>query len=427
MNWLQNLGASIFGIERNLNSSGGIDTFILDPSCDFSQLTSDRYKIQAVFSNPAVLKVFKLQCDMFSLGEVYVYQDGKELRDDPFLNLIKAPNMFQQKSQFLWDYMFWKMVGNSYCYVDSDNILSDSNKMYFLDTCKMTFPEKIMEYKDKIILSKATERIINDQQIRYTYSDGTTQVIKWGRISHVADLSNGTGNWFKGMSTIDALYEIISNSKHSIKSKNINVRYAGKFMVAGKADPNDVTQLPLGEIEKDDIESKMNGPKIVHAIKSMIDIKRFVERSNVVGELDASYWDDYFKIGSEYGIPRDVLEASLKGATYDNQQEARGAHVEYTLSPAGNQLMNLFNKRFGYTDKTILMSWDHLSFMQVFAKRKAETAKVVSETLLNLMKAGVKVDEINKVLDTAFTELDYEPAKRTASTGDTGKTSGGQG
>jgi hypothetical protein len=349
---------------------------------------------------------------MFSLGEVYVYKDGKAQDNDPFLDLIKNPNPFQQKSQFLWDYMFWKMIGNSYCYVDSDNVQSETNKLYFLDVCKMTFPDEMRKYKDRFIFSKAAEKAIRDIEITYTYDVGDQVKFKWGKISHVADLSNGTGNWFKGQSTIDALFEIVANSRHAIKSKNINVRFLGKYMVAGQADPTNVTQLPLGETEKNDIETKMNGRKIVHAVKSMIDIKRFVEQAGVVSELDAAYWDDYFKIGSEYGIPRDVLEASLKGATYDNQLEARGAHVEYTLSPAGNQLMNLFNKRFGYTDKTILMSWDHLSFMQVFAKRKAEANKVVSDTLLNLMKAGVKLEEINSLLDTEFTELDYEPAKR---------------
>lgn len=427
MNWLQNLGASIFGLHQHHETiTGPDDYFLLDPHADFSQYTSDIAKLRAVFTNPAVLKVFKLQCDMFSLGKVYVYKNGKSIDEDPFLTLINNPNPFQQKSQLLWDYMFWKMIGNAYCYVDSDSVKSDTNKLYMLDPSKMVFPDKLKSFKDKLVLSTATERIINDQEITYTYDDGSSEKIKWGKVSHVADLSNGTGDWFKGKSTIDAIYEIISNSKAALASKNINIRYLGKYMVAGQSDPKDVTKVPLSTTEQGDIESKMNGHKVVYAVKSMIDIKRFVEDVDVLAALDASYWDDYFKIGSEFGIPRDVLEASLKGATYDNQQEARGAHVEYTLSPAGEQFMNCFNKRFGYTDKTILMSWDHLSFMQVFAKRKAETDKLKSETLLNLMKAGVSQEEINSFLDTEFTDLDYEPAKR-STTNNSGQTSTSQG
>lgn len=417
MNWLQNFGASIFGLDKYLHTEQwGADTFLLDPACDFSHITSDAAKLKAVFTNPAVLKVFKLQCDMFSLGEVYVYRDGKPKKNDPFLNLINNPNPFQQKSQFLWDYMFWKMIGNSYCYVDSDNAASESNKMYFLDPSKMTFPDQMRMYRDKLILSRAAENSINDLEITYTYDDGSSTKIKWGKIAHIADLSNGTGDWFKGRSTVDAIYEVISNNREATKSKNINVRYSGKYMVAGQADPKDVAKLPMSNTEQTDIETKVNGPKTVHAIKSMIDLKRFVENAEIIGELDASYWDDYFKIGSLFSIPREVLEASLKGATYENQEKARGAHVDYTLSPAGNQFMNLFNKRFGYENKTILMSWDHLPFMQVFAKEKAETDKIKADTLLLLMKAGVKLEEINTLLDTEFTELDYEPAKRSTQT-----------
>ncbi len=412
MNWFQSLGASLFGLNSYITEQWGSDLFMLDPNADFTNFTNDKLKLQAIFSNPAVLKVFKLQCDMFSLGEVYVYRNGKALENDPFLNLINNPNPFQQKQQFLWDYMFWKMVGNAYCYVDSDSAQSETNKLYMLDSSKMLFPAEMNKYKDRLVLSSALEQIINDLQITYTYSIGDQQQIKWGRISFIPDLSNGQGNWFRGQSTIDALYQIIANSKASPQSKNITVRYAGKYMVAGQQDPNNVTQLPMSDPEKQDIETKMNGYKSVHAVKSMIDIKRFVESSAVIGDLDKSYWDDYFKVGSLYGIPRDVLEASLDGSTYENQEIARGAHVDYTLRPAGNQLMNALSKRFGYTTKSIQMSWDHLPFTQASEMNKARSDLFLSQALINFMKAGVKIDEINYTLDTEFTTLNYDTANQ---------------
>lgn len=415
MGFLSNWWNEIWG--NPVTEQWGNDIFLFDPNADFTNFTNDKLKIAAVFSNPAVLKVFKLQCDMFSQGEVYVYRNGKVFENDPFLTLINNPNPFQQKSQWLWDAMFYKMIGNVYCYVDSNSVTAESNKLYIMDSGKMLFPAEMNKYKDMLVLSKATQNIIDRLQITYTYSDGGTQQIAWGNISHVPDLSNGTGNWFKGQSCIDALYQIIANSKASPSSKNITVRYAGKYMVAGQADPNDVNKLPLGSDEQLSIEQKMNGRKTVHAVKSMVDIKRFVENGAVIGELDASYWDDYFKVGSMFGIPRDVLEASLKGATYENQEIARSAHVDYTLQPFGNQLMGALAKRFGYTTKSIQMSWDHLPLARAKAKQKAETDKINSEALLNYMKAGVKLDEINSTLDTNFSELDYEPAKRANQTG----------
>ena len=192
---------------------------------------------------------------------------------------------------------------------------------------------------------------------------------------------------------------------------NINIRYSGKFLVAGKSDPDNMSQLPMGEPEKTDIETKINGRKSVHAVKSMIDIKRFVE--NIANlKLDEINLNQYFLIGTAYGIPKDVLEAFNSG-TYENQEKARGAFVSYCLHPKGKLFFEGHSAFFGYDilGKSIVIDWEHLPFMQVFAKDRAETLKLQTESLLNLITAGVKLDEINKMLDTEFTELDYESAK----------------
>lgn len=411
MSWLSNL----FGLGRlddivfNLNRQ-------LDGKAKYNDYTSDYKKLNAIFTNPALLKVFALQCDLFSLGQVYVYKDGKALDSDPFLDMIKKPNMFQFESQFLWDMMFWNMVGNTYTYFDS-KIPTEDNKFYVLETPKMCFPTEMKTYQDKIIFSKEAEDKIKSFKIYYKYADGSEAKFNWDKIIHTPDLTNGTGDWFRGASRIDALYKIVSNSEAAMDALNINIRYSGKFMVAGQADPNNVTQLPMGEVEKQDIETKMNGRKNVHAVKSMIDIKRFIDNlANL--KLDEIQLAQYFLIGSMYGIPKDVLEAFNSG-TYENQEKARGAFVSYCLAPKGKLFFEGFASFFGYDKqgKSIVIDWEHLPFMQVFAKERAETEKIKSQTLLNYMKAGVKKEEINEMMDTNFSELDYESAKRTNQSG----------
>jgi hypothetical protein len=406
---------------RNILGLGYIDDLItyvnrqLDGKAKYNDYSDDVRKLEAIFSNPAVLKVFALQCDLFSLGKVYVYKDGKEVANDPFLDMIKKPNPFQKESQFLWDMMFWNMVGNTYAYCDS-KIVSEDNLLYVLENNKMDFPNEMRTYQDKIVLSKGLRKKINDFIINYKYADGTGTTFQWGKIIHTPDLTNGTGNWFRGASRIDALFKVISNSECAMDALNINIRYSGKFMVAGQADPNNVTQLPMGEPEKQDIEAKMNGRKSVHAVKSMIDIKRFVDNLSSL-QLDEIQLNQYFFIGTMYGIPKDVLEAFNSG-TYENQEKARGAFVSYCLAPKGKLFFEGFASFFGYDleGKEIIIDWEHLPFMQVFAKERAETIKVQSETLLNLMRAGVELQEINEMLDTNFTLLDYESVKRTTQT-----------
>ena len=107
---------------------------------------------------------------------------------------------------------------------------------------------------------------------------------------------------------------------------------------------------------------------------------------------------------------RDVLEA-YNSATYENQEKARAAHVNYTLEPKGNQFMDSFEVHFGYRQigKNIRISWNHLPFMQVFEKEKAETKKINVETLNSLLSMGVSIEEANQYLDTDFSLTPPEP------------------
>lgn len=410
MSWL----GDILGFSQLRPLDPDFFTEIYNGSATYQAYKDDKRKMDAVFSNPALLKVISLQCDLFSLGKVYVYQGDKIIENDPFLKLIKNPNPFQQTSQFLWDYMFWNMIGNAYCYVDSAIVTNESNKMYFLINDHIEWPNYFTEMRDKLVLSKNTLNNLNNADVTYRYNDQTSTKLKYGKIIHVTDLTNGMGNWFKGASRIDALYKIINNSEASLDSKNINIRFAGKYMVAGKADPENVTQMPLANDEKLDIERKMNGRKTVHAVKSMIDIKRFVEDIGAL-KLDESYLSDYFLIGNMYGIPRDVLEA-YQSSTYENQEKARGAHVSYCLQPKGDSFFTGFERMFDYSDKQIVIDWEHLPFMQAFAKERAETEQIKVKSFTTLLDYGVSLDEANQFLDTDFKSGNAKQKTKSAGT-----------
>lgn len=378
----------------------------------FNNYGKDIEKLNAVFSNPAVLKIFTLQCDLFSLGKPYVYADsGPERKNDPALDRLNNPNYMQGRAQWMWDYMFWKMLGNAYLYMSSDVVERSNAPMYWLENHKIEWPNELEREKDKLILSQAKLNKILNTVINYRYDDGTSQTFQLREILSVHDLTNGTGNWFKGFSRLDALYKVICNSEISLDSKNINVRYTAKFLVSGQQDPKDITKTPLSNDEKIDIERKINGEswqekidgkeKQVHAVKSMVDIKRFVDDLRVL-ELDKSFLSDFFLIGSMYNIPRDVLEL-YTSSTYENQEKARAGHVTYTLEPAGEALGDMLSKRWGYTNKKIIFSWDHLPFTQVFEDQKATTQLKKTQIFTTLLRAGVPIEEINVFLDTNFT------------------------
>lgn len=83
---------------------------LVEGKAEFNDLPSDLEKLEAVLNSPAVLKVFSLQCDLFSLGKIKVYKGDKEQLADPALDRFAKPNPFQSRSQFLWSSMFWDMI-----------------------------------------------------------------------------------------------------------------------------------------------------------------------------------------------------------------------------------------------------------------------------------------------------------------------------
>lgn len=409
---------------------------IINASTLFNTISRDREKLSIILSNPAVLKVFALQCDLFAMGRVCVKDsEGKEIDNDPFINLLKQPNPFTlTEAQFLWDFMFWNMLGTSYAYVDSSIVDKKGNKMYFLDPSKMEWPAELDAKRDKLVFSDAEMTAIRKAIITYRYADGTAFKFPFDRLVIAHDLTNSIGNFFKGPSRMDALVKIISNSEHVLDSENINIRYTSKFMVGSENQVGANTKIGLNEDEKKDIIEKIDrSEKNVYPVKAKINIQRFVEDFAKL-QLKEEYLHQYFLIGNMYNIPRDVLEA-YNSATYENQEKARAAHVNYTLEPKGNQFMDAFEVFFGYRQqgKNINISWDHLPFVQVFAKEKAETRKVDVEVLQSLITIGVPMDQINAYLGTEF-DIPKPPAAAPADgeqgqnqTGQGGDSQGGQG
>jgi hypothetical protein len=381
-------------------------------------------KLNAVLQSPAVLKVFALQCDLFSMGKVTVEDDnGKPIDNDPFLALIRDPNPFTNtKSQFLWNFMFFNMLGTAYCYVDSKVVDKKGNKMYFLEPHKIDWPESFKRYRDKLIFSDAEVAALNKTNINYRYDDGSILQFPFDRLVISFDLTNAVGCFYAGPSRLDALYKIISNSEHTLDSENINIRYTGKFIVGADSK---VGQLPgLGQEEKEGIVANMeDGGKSVYPVRSKPTISQFVENLAQL-QLDKQYLHQYFLIGNMYGIPRDVLEA-YNSATYENQEKARAAHVNYCLEPKGNQFMDAYEVHFKYRQegKNIKITWKDLPFMQVFAKERAETKKIQVEIMSALLKEGVSIEQVNEFLDTEF---EIDESKRQPAV-QPGQTQGGQG
>lgn len=385
----------------------GVSGRLLSPTPLYNQY-NEQEKLALILSSPSILKVILLQCDLFSLAKVEIKEGDKVLGNDPLLGLLQNPNPHQSQKQYLWDFMFWNMLGNAVGYTKNADPTDSKNKLYWLHPSKINFPNDF-EHKngDKLILSDASVEQLQKTKIEYRYQDGNKFDMILKDMFFVSDISNGLGNWFKGNSRIDALYKIIANSEAAIDSVNINARFLAKYIVTGKIDEKNINMPMMKEGEKSDIEKRLEGKKKVHAVKTPIDIKRFIDRSAVLKDLSESDLASYYSCGKMFGIPKDVLEANEKGSTFENQEKARGAHVSYTLSPKGEDLCLKLAKRFSYDKKNISLTWGHLPFMQAAQKEEAEVNAINADTFATLVSNGVTPE--SAAIASGFNDLKYKP------------------
>lgn len=374
------------------------------PTASFSGLDPD---IQTILKHPVLTRIFSLQCDLFSLGKFQVKDNqGNFIDNDPFLKLIEKPNLFEDESEFLWVFMFNLMLGNSYIYANSRVIDNSNLTLSILENDRVEIDYSLSQKSKDLLLTRSSISEIERAKIKYWKPNGSTySLLDISNVLHISDFHVNSDSKLQGSSKLKSLEKIISNSEASLDSENINIRYAGKFLVSGTRDPEkDLNNIPLTEIEKRDIESKVNDNNPVRAIKSPIDIKRYVENAGQQ-KLGEKYRDALQATASVYNIPRDVIEA-YQSSTYENQEQARASHVVYTLQPKGDMLAKGLSNLFGYneTGKKISISWDHLPFMNIF--KESEFRKKVDQvdTAKKMIDMGMSWTEVNRFLGTNFEE-----------------------
>jgi hypothetical protein len=358
------------------------------------QHDNDDQKLLMVLQNPAALFIFSLQCDLTSLGKFYVKDENDEIiEDDPVLKLLNNPNPMQSGKQFIWDYMFWNMLGTANMYVDSKTP-DEENKMYWLINHNIDWPKELKDKRTNIILSKGQLAEIQRTVISYRQENGKSFKFQYKNLLQFFDLSNGVGSWFESPSRLDALYKIVSNSDKALNTKGVNLDFISKFFVAGKIDAENTSQQMMGENDKKSIRESMTSDETVYPVKTMIDVKRFVDNYGVLEALGKSFLDDYFLMGKAFGIPRDVLEAYVS-STFENQEKARASHISYTISPKIDDFCSKLERHFGYIEqkKKIVCGYDHLPFVQAFEKERAEGRRANAQALVGLVNSGAEPQE----------------------------------
>ena len=368
-------------------------------------------RLRTVLENPAALFIFMLLPDLCSMGRFKMYEsdqdDAAEITDHPLLDLLRRPNPLQTRDQFMWDYMFWRLLGSA-------NMLSDSkvlkgggergNRLFWLSPDSIKWPKWFTDHRHSLFLSDEAIRDLMGRTVNYT-TENQDVPFKYGMMKQFFDISNGVSGWFDPPSRVDALYKIIKNSDNILNAKNVNSLLAKKYIVSGKHDVRNVSTLPMGSKEKDSVEREVMGSRSIHGMKSMVDIKRFVERMDGLQSLDKAYMNDAFFIGKMLNIPKDVIESFESGATYENQEKARATIISYCVQPAADDFCQGILDFYGLTGVHLELQYAHLPFVQTFERERAETNDKNAAAFKKLVEGGADQMEASEACGFTFTKF----------------------
>jgi len=340
---------------------------------------SESHKLEIILNNTAILKVFCFLADTYSQVKIDQYKNDKLVEKDFLYSYKKTPNDWQTWTDLFWEHRFWLAGGNAYLYVEA-------NTWYYLRPQGLDFTDSQKKAFSQISFASKYKKDVTNQTFKYKNENNVVQVLKFSNLHIFTDMSGGvSGNWLKGNSRMDALYQIAINSQYALQSKGTNLKYTEKFLVSGKHDAKDTTSRPMAETEKDGIEQSLENGRKINATKSKVDMQQMVSNLKDL-KLDEAYESDLIKVANMYGIPKDVIDILAKGSTYENQEKSLGKFINYNEMPKVQQMTDTYEVILNEQD--LRGSFKHLPFNSVFEVDKINNRKIELESLAIAKELG---------------------------------------
>lgn len=354
---------------------------------------SEQNKLDVILNNPSILKVFCFLSDTYSQVKIDQYNNDQLVEKDFLYSYKKTPNDWQTWTDLFWEHRFWLSGGNAYLYVEA-------NTWYYLKPSGLEFTEKQIKQFSEITFAEKNKKQIINQTFKYRNENNVVQPLKFSNLYVFTDMSGGvSGNWLKGNSRLDALYQISINSELALQSKGTNLKYTEKFLVSGQHDAKDTTSRPMAETEKDSIEISLEKGRKVNATKSKVDMQQMVSNIKDLA-LDESYESDLIKVANMFDIPKDVIDILAKGSTYENQEKSLGKFINYSQMPKVQQMTDTYEVILNEQD--LRGSFKHLPFNAVFEVEKINNRKTELESLKLAQELGADATMITDKLKQIY-------------------------
>jgi len=349
---------------------------------------------------PELNATISLKARCFANGIIKTVNDkGEEV--DAMPEVMKTPNWFQDQKEFMRQCkLFHEIYGEEFAY-SLFPVGFDWNRAKALYTLP---PNLITQEYDSTQPFFVWPQIPTDN-VKYSYElDGYKYSMDQKQILHINENNvtikelNGKGV-LRGESKMKGLRPAIKNIKMAYESRGVILKYRGALGILSNQSTDGVgAGLPLDEKEIANIQEKYNqyggldGQFQAIITSANLRWQQMSVNPDKLGLFQETE-EDFNKILDSYGVPSEMFTRQ-KGATFENQNQARKSIYENTIIPEANEWISSFNTKFFSEGKIkMIVDYSHLPIFQEDIKHRSEMLNNMVNVLSRLRADQQITDE----------------------------------
>lgn len=317
----------------------------------------------------------------------HVDKNSNEIKNSPYVTLLKQPNFFQSQEDFLFQQMwFLSATGNDYIYQIKAFANETPKALYNLIPSEIDFKKTLKV--NKFITTEKDKKAFGEQVVEYRL-DNQTYNIKKSELIPLYDMANGLScnSFFKSESRVKGISKVLENIDQNLKSKNKNLQFSSKYIGQNQSTGNEAQIQPGDRTAIENVLSK----------KDVLTTNANVKYSHLVSDMKRLYLDEQFaedanKVLLAFEMNKNVLNYFSKDSTFENQSEGIISYIQNSIQTTAKNTMGSLSSQWGLIEKgeMLIASYDHLAVMQ----------KVVNDKIksFNEMQAAIKLGLENKTL-----------------------------
>lgn len=350
------------------------------------------------------MTVILLRARLYSQMRItHVDSKGNEIKNSPYIKLLRQPNYFQSQEDFLFQQMwFLSATGNDYIYQIKAFQNDAPNSLYNLIPSEIDFDKT---YKvNKFVTTEADKKKFGDQTIKYKL-DNQEYKIKLSQLIPLYDMTNGLScnSFFRSESRVKGVSKVLENIDENLKSKNKNLQFSAKYIGLNKSTGNEA------QIQAED---RKQIEKVLQA-KDVLTTNANIEYKHLVSDmkrlfLDEQFAEDATKVLLAFDQNKDVLNYFSKDSTFENQTTGLVKYIQNSIQQSADNLTNSLSSQWGLIEKneSLVASFDHLPIMQSVVNEKVSSFKALQETIkIGLENHTITLQEAKQMSDNFKTKL----------------------